>query len=597
MNMEWIELLIAGFIGLVVSGTLITFILQAGLQQGLAGRVRVTPGAKPASGSGWRGHGWVRILIALLVVFAFLLGSGSLLNSEKWVVITAGLAIFGGLAGMTLSNAFVTVILQSSGLGETARDPHHTHQVPVSRLGGIALAGALVAVSLVFSVIHGSEFLLSSDKWLVIAASLAMFGLGLWDDFHALGAQRKLLGQLAIASATWACGIGISHFQIPLTNHIIELGFWSWPLTVFWLVAMTNLINLIDGVDGLAGGICLMLMVLLLYVTHQNDSLPVIAAGMIGALVAFLRFNFPPARIYMGDGGAYFLGFLMGCITIVTAQKGTILAGLVAPLFVLALPIIDTSLAILRRGLSGLPLFRPDRRHIHHRLLALGHSRRKVVLGFYGVTAIFLGLAFATYCLHGQFFALILGAACLIVLVLAGKFSFSREWFAIGRVLGNSIVARSDVQYGISLSRWLALEGTRAQTLDELAEDVVFTARKLGFSRVRIGLAEGEKVWRLNPVTTANVETLRHGLPGHNDCFLELQVCHPDSTVAPTAGGHTISNSAYPVLADLVAEGWAKAVSDWSKINQSPVRFGFRPETAPGETTAAPQPGIKVSFP
>lgn len=144
---------------------------------------------------------------------------------------------------------------------------------------------------------------------------------GVVDQISALGAKRKLFGQLAIAFAAYWLGIEINRFQIPFTGHIVDLGLWSWPVTVFWLVALTNLINLIDGVDGLAGGICLMLMVLLVYVGGGNGDLSFIAAGMAGALAGFLWFNFPPARIYMGDSGAYFLGFLIGCKTIVGFKK------------------------------------------------------------------------------------------------------------------------------------------------------------------------------------------------------------------------------------------------------------------------------------
>jgi UDP-N-acetylmuramyl pentapeptide phosphotransferase/UDP-N-acetylglucosamine-1-phosphate transferase len=178
-----------------------------------------------------------------------------------------------------------------------------------------------------------------------------------------LGAKRKLLGQLLIASGAYFLGIAINQFQIPFTGHVVHLGFWSWPVTVCWLVVMTNFINLIDGVDGLAGGICLMLMSLLVYVGGGAGPMSFIAAGMAGALLGFLRFNFPPARIYMGDGGAYFLGFLIGCISIVSSQKGTIFAALSAPLLVLALPILDTLLAILRRGLRGRKLARSDTKH------------------------------------------------------------------------------------------------------------------------------------------------------------------------------------------------------------------------------------------
>src|SRR5206468_9154000 len=133
--------------------------------------------------------------------------------------------------------------------------------------------------------------------------------------------------------------------------------------------------------DGLAGGIALMMMGLLTFVRLDADpTLPIVCgAGMFGALLGFLRYNFPPAKIYMGDGGAYFLGFLIAILTLVHSQKGTIVAALIAPIFALALPIVDVSLAIIRRGLKGLPIFRPDKKHIHHRLLEVGFSRTRTV--------------------------------------------------------------------------------------------------------------------------------------------------------------------------------------------------------------------------
>src|SRR5207247_916357 len=140
------------------------------------------------------------------------------------------------------------------------------------------------------------------------------------------------------------------------------------------------------------------------------------ASGMVGALVGFLWFNFPPARVYMGDGGAYFLGFQIGLFAIISSHKGTVFAALVAPLFVLALPIADTALAILRRGLQGLPIFRPDRRHIHHRLIKKGLSRRKVVLSFYAVTLAFMVLGLMAFWSRGQLVPTLLGVAALILL-------------------------------------------------------------------------------------------------------------------------------------------------------------------------------------
>jgi UDP-GlcNAc:undecaprenyl-phosphate GlcNAc-1-phosphate transferase len=448
---------------------------------------------------------------------------------------------------------------------------HHGHGIPVPRLGGVALAASFIGI-LILSATIWPGCLDNQQMRKVAFFSMLMFGLGLWDDISALGARRKLLGQLLIAAAACYSGIGIYRFQIPFTHNLIDLGAWSGVVTVFWLVALTNLINLIDGTDGLAGGICLMLMLLMAYVGGAAEGMTLVTAGMVGVLLGFLRFNFPPARIYMGDGGAYFLGFLIGCLTIVSSHKGTVFAALTAPLFVLALPILDTTLAILRRGLRGLPLFRADRKHLHHRLLDAGLSRRQVVLVFYVFTAFFFLLGFVAFWMKGQHLELLLGIGALVVIIAAGKFSFSREWFAVGRVLGNSLSTRADIQYTLAQSRWLALEGGRSQSLNELCEDVVFIARKLGFASLRIRLEDDEKVWKWATMDEKNSYRFQHKLPGHRYCFLEL------------AADSALPNKAtLKILSDLVAEAWAKAVHVWKTKHQLQPRFDARKGSPAGE--------------
>ena len=144
-------------------------------------------------------------------------------------------------------------------------------------------------------------------------------------------------------------------------------------------------------------------------------------------MIGFLCFNFPPARIYLGDSGAYFLGFQIGLLAILNSHKGTVFAALVAPLFVLALPILDTMLAILRRGLRGLPIFRPDRRHLHHHLLEMGLSGRKVLLGFYAVTLVFLAMGFAAYWSRGNLIPVLLGIGALHPAAVRGQAEFQPE--------------------------------------------------------------------------------------------------------------------------------------------------------------------------
>jgi UDP-GlcNAc:undecaprenyl-phosphate GlcNAc-1-phosphate transferase len=533
-------------------------------------------------------HGRNQALASLIVV--------NLENMLLWAV-----------AGFAVSLGAIVLILRACQSGRLAprsaefHHPDHSTRLPIPRFGGIALAAAFAVLS---SVAGNSLLGFSPDplRWVIAGMSLAMFGLGLWDDLRPLGAKRKLAGQLIIATAAYCLGLGIHHLKIPLTDQIIDLGFYSWPATVFWLVAMTNLINLIDGVDGLAGGIALMLMVLLAMVGGNTDFVTLIAIGMGGALLAFLCFNSPPARIYLGDGGAYFLGFLIGSLTIYNSHKGTVVAALIAPLFVLALPILDTSLAVLRRGLMGLPLFRPDRRHLHHRLLQSGVSRENLALGAYGFTGFFLLLGLLAFFWRGDGFGVLLGGGTLMVLLLASQFGFSQGWLNVGATLRRMLKSRADIKYALAQSHWLAMEGERGQSLESICEDTALIARRLGFARLRIQLGDGEKVWQMADCHDAEACArqpdeqddgswtmvgpdgcrclgFRHVLPGHPSCSVELQTPNEREVARDelaTATAAKLSNAGldrFQVLGEVLAEGWAKSLADWHKQSQLPIRF------------------------
>ena len=496
-------------------------------------------------------------------------------------------AIICGLLGMGTVLLVIPLVLRAAQAGSLFRgrhDLHHTHRHAVPRLGGLALAAAFVGVAAAVAIFWPEKRRAGSDWTVAIVSSLAMFALGFWDDLRPLGARRKLAGQILIALCVSVCGVGITHLGIPFVGGIINLGDWGVLITVVWLVGMTNLINLIDGVDGLAGGICLMLMSLLAYVGYASGGFGLMAVGMAGALLGFLWFNFPPARIYLGDGGAYLLGFQIGLFAILSAQKGTVIAALVAPLFVLALPIVDTALAILRRGLRGLPIFRPDRRHLHHHLLRSGMSRRRVVLSFYGVTLIFLAMGFMAYWSRGNLVPVLLGGATLILLLCAGRLRFSRNWFDVHRVVGSSLHMRQQVHYALALARWLTLEGSRRRSAEELWSDLVFAAQRLGYSSVKVTLADGEKVWERSdgcPATQTAVETLQDGRLG----TLELKASCCDSGADPAPARRECEDlfcpcvsdeKVFEIVSELLAEGWAKALSNLQNGDQAPVTFATR---------------------
>jgi len=492
-----------------------------------------------------------------------------------------------GATGLVIALALIPLIRKISldwGLVRGAREAHHTHRVPVPRYGGLALVFAFVGVelaALIFSPVPEAQ---RRDTLVMILGCLAMFLVGFLDDIKPLGAKKKLVSQISIAAAVAALGITVDTFKVPFAGITINLGWWGYLVTVLWLVSITNLINLVDGVDGLAGGICLMLMGLLAYMGHAQCNLHLMAAGMVGALAGFLCFNFPPARIYMGDGGAYFLGFLIGVSTIISSQKGTVLAALIAPLFVLALPLLDTTLAILRRGMQGLPIFRPDRQHIHHRLLETGISQRKMVLGVYGFTAVFLVMGFMAFASKGLWIPNLAGLGALMILLLAGQLNFTREWFAVGRVLGNSLQVRQEIQYALALTNWLVLEGARCPRLDSLWESLVFAARKLGFNYVRLTLEDGERIWQdtvaRNPTPTRRAAVL-DGQFGALELGARILAETPVTTPEDDAPKLAIATDeqgisdqrAFTIIADLLAEGWVKAARRWCQASRLPLRW------------------------
>jgi UDP-GlcNAc:undecaprenyl-phosphate GlcNAc-1-phosphate transferase len=489
-----------------------------------------------------------------------------------------------GAIGMIVSWTVVLGIVRSSpraaGSGRQ-QDLHHGASDNIPRLGGLGLAAGFTASALALVFLFPGTLALDRNNLTILISSLAMFGVGLWDDLRPLGARRKLMLQITVALGVYCAGLRIEQFQIPLTEHIVELGrTGSILVTLGWLVAITNLINLIDGVDGVAGGIALMLMCLLSWVCFNTTGTHLLCVSMAGTLLGFLRFNFPPARIYMGDGGAYLLGFLVAVTTISSSQKGTLLASLAAPLFVLALPIIDTSLAILRRGLRGLPIFRPDRRHIHHRLLEQGWSRRRTVLTIYCFCLLFLGLGFAAFWSRGQWLPALSGLGVLIVLLVAGKLSFSREWFFVGRVVGNSLRMRNEVQYALAHTRWLEMEASRSQSVEHLWKDFVFIAAKLGFASAQLRLGEDERQWDQSAGCT-HLRRLSMRLAGGNLGVLELRARVgetndsadpvPPPACAACAQGCicrvTLDEKAFEILSEVLFEGWFKAARIWMRCH------------------------------
>lgn len=263
----------------------------------------------------------------------------------------------------------------------------HTRAIPL--LGGLGIYGSFMVAVLAQSLWQrwgGAKALIEWDTNLVVILVGATFILlvGVFDDIFDLPVGVKFGGQLiaAILVLPW---VRIDFIGNPFGG-IISLGLiWSVPLTLFWVVGLTNTVNFIDGLDGLAAGVCSIVALTLAYVSYQTGELAmvVINLALAGSMLGFLKHNFNPAHIFMGDSGSMFLGFLLGVITVQGAMKSVAAIALLVPIIIMGVPILDAAFAIFRRARSRKPVTQADKDHIHHRLLYKGFSPRQTVVIIY----------------------------------------------------------------------------------------------------------------------------------------------------------------------------------------------------------------------
>jgi UDP-GlcNAc:undecaprenyl-phosphate/decaprenyl-phosphate GlcNAc-1-phosphate transferase len=264
------------------------------------------------------------------------------------------------------------------------------HERPMVRLGGVSIfAGTLTSLLIVWWL--GGFSNLPPDKewqiWGVVLGGLGFFLIGLADDLLNLSPLGRLLLQIIVAAGAWKAGVSIDFVSIP-TIGIVDLNWLSLPITVIWLVGMVNAINWIDGLDGLAAGVSGIAAVVMLLVSlfmHQPAA-ALIAAALAGAALGFLRYNFNPAQIFMGDGGSYFMGFTLAAVGVIGLVKIPAFTAVILPYLILAVPILDMSAVILTRIRRGKLPWVADRCHLHHRLLQAGLSHRWTVLFIYTLT-------------------------------------------------------------------------------------------------------------------------------------------------------------------------------------------------------------------
>jgi len=317
-------------------------------------------------------------------------------------------------------------------------DPRKQHSVPMVRLGGVAMVlGFCLALGLTW--LFGGFGLLSPARdqliWTTLAGSLCFFVIGLADDLFSLSPWPRLAGQVAVAVVVWSQGVQIGAIDLPWLSSSAEAvvlpDMISLLATVIWLVGITNAINWLDGLDGLAAGVAGIAAIGLVSVSFSLHQVAAafLAAALAGSCLGFLRHNFNPARIFMGDGGSYFLGFSLAAISIVGPAKGLTTVSLLLPLLILSLPLADMSAVIMGRLRSGRSPFYPDRRHLHHRLLRAGFSHRRTVLLIYVFTQWLAAIAMVVANVEMRFLWLGLATAILVgtVVVIQRQRSNDRD--------------------------------------------------------------------------------------------------------------------------------------------------------------------------
>ena len=300
---------------------------------------------------------------------------------------------------------------------DVPKDYRRIHKSPIPRLGGLAIFIGFLASVLIFAEV-------TVEVRGILLGSVLIVALGVIDDIYPLPALTKLLAQTAAAIIAVSHGLVIEFLANPFVavggSNYLPLGVFAIPLTVFWIVSITNSVNLIDGLDGLAVGVStissIVMMIIALLIAEPNAA--IIMAALAGACLGFMPFNFNPAKIFMGDTGALLLGFVLSTVSILGLFKFYAAISFVVPFFVLALPLVDTFFAFFRRLIKGQNPMSPDRGHFHHRLLDMGLSQKQAVFVLYAVSGL-LGLVAVVLSTTHQVRGLILLIAVIMAISVA----------------------------------------------------------------------------------------------------------------------------------------------------------------------------------
>jgi UDP-GlcNAc:undecaprenyl-phosphate GlcNAc-1-phosphate transferase len=480
------------------------------------------------------------------------------------------------------------------------------HVTPVPRLGGIGVfAGVLVAAAL-GAALESKEHLLSLLPFVLslAAGSTILFVVGLVDDLFGVRPSVKLIVQSAAALVVIRFGFSIHQLVLP-SSELVSLGVLAVPITVLWIVGLSNAFNLVDGADGLAGAVAtIALVTTAISALFLHDATVFwCSTALIGAMFGFLRYNLPPARIFLGDSGSLVVGFLLAVLTVKGMSRRDGAVYVVGPIFALAYPLLDTGISMLRRWLRGEPLSRADGRHIHHQLQALGFSPRQSLLILCGLSSLVavLGIS-ATFAPPRFTVALAIAGAALLGLILV----YGARWLQYHELLEAGASLTSAALYGRGrlqdkiYARDIARLIDHANTTQELSAIIEENAETFRFAHMQLRWG----ISRQTPPSSvaADMQAARlwsfdypiAGQSGFTDPLFLSVWCAVDGTVR-SAGVERVTQILAPAI-DRWVHTHPEQVRPTSFVETAPpvLRFGPRGQLADAPPVPTPTRGLPL---
>lgn len=409
---------------------------------------------------------------------------------------TTQLAIF--VISLALSLALTPLAGRFGNMVGAVDEPNErkVHTRPIPRFGGPA-----IVLSFLFSLSFISLFInnnvsdllvLNRQTGLILLGAFIVFGAGLLDDLYRLRWTIKLLLQVLGASVAFLAGLTISHLEFFGVS--LHFGVFSYAVTVFWFLVFINAVNLIDGLDGLAAGITFFAsaVMVIFSIAIKNCLVGCLFTALAGSTLGFLRYNFNPARIFLGDGGSYFLGYAIAALSIMGSIKSHMGAIMLIPLVGMGVPLFDTLLSPIRRFIFGQELFNPDKSHVHHKLVEMGLSTRKAVLLIYGISVALLIFSLVLVNFRNERIGLYLSILAIPSIIFLRKLRYF-EYFTSDKIFGwlNDLTDEAGLKRDRRTFLSMQMNIINSESLEQLWSSIIKAGEKINLNSMSLDVAPG----------------------------------------------------------------------------------------------------------